>query len=72
MTLHWNPSKSTAGVYRSTAQGGPYVKLAPLVTDLTYNDWLVSSGRTYYYVVTAVDSVGNESNYSNEAVAAVP
>ena len=48
------------------------MKLAPLVTDPTYTDWLVSSGRTYYYVVTALDSAANESNYSNEAVAAVP
>jgi fibronectin type 3 domain-containing protein len=77
--LHWNPSKPTAGVtvtgynvYRSTTPGGPYVKLAPLVADPTYTDWLVTSGRTYYYVVTAVDSVGHESNYSEAAVAAIP
>jgi fibronectin type 3 domain-containing protein len=77
--LHWNPSKPNAGVtvigynvYRSTTPGGPYVKLAPLVADPTYTDWLVSSGRTYYYVVTAVDSVGHESNYSEPAVATIP
>jgi hypothetical protein len=32
----------------------------------------VTSGQTYYYVATAVDSNNNESAYSSEAVVAVP
>jgi fibronectin type 3 domain-containing protein len=76
VVLHWNPSP-TAGVisynvYRGTTRDGPYVKLAALVTDTSYTDWLVSNRRTYYYVVTAVDSASRESNYSEAVSATIP
>jgi fibronectin type 3 domain-containing protein len=32
----------------------------------------VQSGQTYYYVVTAVDTSGAESVYSNQVQAIVP
>jgi fibronectin type 3 domain-containing protein len=38
----------------------------------TYTDSNVQSGMSYYYVVTAVDGSGNESTFSNEAVAGIP
>jgi fibronectin type 3 domain-containing protein len=79
VVLHWMPPKPTPGmtvigynVYRSTTPAGPYVKIAALVADPTYTDWVVSSERTYYYVVTSVDGDGRESNYSEAAVAAIP
>jgi len=59
-------------VYRSTTPGGPYVRLASVVTGLKYDDWLVSEGRGYYYVVTTVDSAGYESPNSNEVKAEIP
>jgi fibronectin type 3 domain-containing protein len=59
-------------VYRGTVSGGPYAKLTSLDTGVTFSDSAVSAGQTYYYVVTAVDSTGTESLYSNQAQAVVP
>lgn len=52
-------------LYRSTASGGPYVEVTN--TSLSsYNDTGLTNGAAYYYVVTALDAVGNESSHSNE------
>jgi hypothetical protein len=61
-------------VYRSTLSGSGYAKLNPASTapTTTYTDSTVQSGVTYYYVVTAVDSGGNESSFSNQSMAAIP
>ena len=60
-------------VYRGTVPGGPYTKINTALEAATaYADSTVASGTTYYYVVTAVDSAGMESAYSNEAGAAIP
>ena len=77
VTLSWAPSSSpdVAGyyVYRGMTAKGPFEKLNSDPTrDTTYTDTAVVSGTTYYYVVTAVDSSGNESGYSNVAEATVP
>jgi fibronectin type 3 domain-containing protein len=68
-TLTWAESSSVAGfnVYRGTVTGGPYVKLnTSLIVPLTYFDNTGKAGTKYFYVVTAVDSVGAESANSNE------
>jgi hypothetical protein len=60
-------------VHRSTTSGGPYTDgTQSLITLPAYDDTTVLTGVTYYYVVSAVGSSGNESVYSNEAFAAVP
>jgi fibronectin type 3 domain-containing protein len=74
MSLSWtetNNSDPATGffVFRSTTVGGPYAKLftTPLpVTTLTYFDSTGVGGTTYYYVITAVDSLGIQSAYSNQ------
>ncbi len=72
--LAWNangePDLDGYHVYRATASGGPYSRVngAPLAQE-SYTDSGVSNGTTYYYVVTAVDTSGNESGDSNEASA---
>ncbi len=75
-TLRWTASTSTVSgynVYRGTVSGGPYTKInSSLVAALTYTDSTVQSGATYYYVITAVDSGGNESAFSNQVSAAIP
>jgi len=76
VVLSWIPSISLNirgyNIYRATVSEGPYTKLnTSLVALPTYIDSNVASGRTYYYVATAVDSNGNESSYSNQATAIV-
>jgi fibronectin type 3 domain-containing protein len=68
------PGVTIAGynLYRSTTSGGPFIKLASNLTAPHYEDGLVGSGRTYFYVVTAIDQNGRESRYSNEARAVIP
>ncbi len=54
-------------LYRSTTSGGPYdLVIADLVVSACSDTGLAES-TTYYYVVTAVDTSGNESDNSNEA-----
>lgn len=77
VTLNWNASTSSNvvgyNVYRGGTSGGPYSKinsaLDPNTTDV---DTSVQGGQTYYYVVTAVDSTGLESGYSNQVQAVIP
>jgi len=73
--LNWQASSSTgvAGyrVYRSTVSGGYYALLASSA-GLNYTDIGVQSGTTYYYVVKAINSVGQLSAYSNQVKAAIP
>ena len=76
VALSWDPSTSTVigyNVYRGTQSGGPYSKLnTSLLSGTTYTDANVQSGRTYYYVSTAMNSGNVESAYSNQATAAIP
>lgn len=62
-------------VYRGTVSGGPYTKLTASLLGakvLSYADLTVTAGVTYYYVVTSVDSVGNESLFSRQIVIVAP
>jgi fibronectin type 3 domain-containing protein len=79
VTLSWHEPPVTPGisvvaynVYRSTTSGGPFVKLASRVPEPHYEDYLVVNGRTYFYVVTALDQAGHESRFSAEAKAIIP
>ncbi len=58
-------------LYRSVTSGGPYTQIASGISDSDYIDTTVVNGTTYYYVVTAVDTLANESGYSVE-VSATP
>ncbi|PHR65303.1 MAG: hypothetical protein COA51_05580 [Idiomarina sp.] len=74
IAVAWNQNTESdlAGyhVYRSTIAGSGYSRLtSALVTSAAYDDYSVSGGTTYYYVVTAVDTSGNESVFSNEVIA---
>jgi fibronectin type 3 domain-containing protein len=76
VALSWTRSASTVSgylVYNSQASGGPYTKLTASSVNLpSYTDSSVQNGKTYYYVVTSVDSTGIESSYSGQAFALVP
>jgi hypothetical protein len=77
VTLSWAASSSTGvvgyNVYRSIASGGPYARITSGPDgSLSYTDGAVSAGKSYFYVVTAVEGNGTESTYSNQAMAVIP
>jgi hypothetical protein len=76
VSLAWTASTSSVvgyNVYRSTISGGPYTLVTTTaIAGVSYTDSTVQAGVTYFYVVTAVDSNGNESAFSNEAPVTVP
>ncbi|MFN2226909.1 MAG: Ig-like domain-containing protein, partial [Anaerolineae bacterium] len=71
VSLDWDsmPDAVTYNVYRSYVAGGGYELLGQDVADSQYVDTSVTNGTWYYYVVTAVDDVRNESDFSDEAAA---
>jgi len=73
VALSWDPSSvSVTGyrVYRDDGSG--FLPISAIIPSLTYTDATVISGSTYHYAVTAVDAVGDESSFSNEATAVIP
>jgi len=55
-------------IYRSSSSGGPYTQIGS--ESISYfEDTDISSGTTYYYVVTVLDMAGNESGDSIEVSA---
>ena len=73
--LNWQASRSTGvtgyKVYRSAISGG-YYGLLVSAAGLTYTDTAVQSGATYYYVVSAINSAGQQSAYSNQVKTMIP
>ncbi len=80
LSLTWTaPTTNTDGssltdlagynVYRMTSSGGERTLVSDvLVVTTEYEDTGLEDGKTYYYVVRAVDENGNESPDSNEAL----
>ena len=74
-TLRWDANIESDlalyRIYRNTSS--PATTLIDSVTgsppDTFYTDTGLTNGQTYYYRITAVDSDGNESGYSNEVFA---
>ena len=74
VSLAWSASSGAAAynVYRSPVTGGGWVRAnASPVTATSFVDSGLRNASTYYYVVRALDALGNESGPSNE-VSAVP
>lgn len=74
VSLDWSSNNTEidlAGynVYRSTTPGSGHTLIASEVNASDYKDTTVINGGTYYYLVKAVDTSGNESAASNEEVA---
>ncbi|MBI4691488.1 MAG: DPP IV N-terminal domain-containing protein [Nitrospirae bacterium] len=71
LKISWEYNDVAAGynLYSANISGGPYTKVNSSLLNATYyDDTGLTNGIAYYYVVTAVDSSGNESLYSNEAM----
>lgn len=76
VSLSWKtPTAGTVvsyNMYRSTIHGASYGLVASAIGGTSFTDPSPLSGTLYYYVVTAVDSQGRESIYSNEIKATIP
>jgi len=79
VTLAWDSVSATnlSGyrVYRSEQSGaftGSPINGSSALTTTAFTDSTAQSGRTYYYVVTAVNTSGVQSPYSNEVQVAIP
>jgi len=61
--LNWASVPAIAGydVKRSLQSGGPYTTIAT-VFSTTYTDLAVANGGTYYYVVAAINTLGDGAN----------
>ena len=75
-TLKWSPNTESdlAGykIYRATTSGGYGAPFATVTGDVTtYIASGLQVGTTYFFVITAFDSAGNESPFSNEATKSI-
>jgi hypothetical protein len=79
-TLAWDPPATATNLsgyrlYYGTAPGTylqPYGQGYSVGNVTTYSLMGLSSGTRYYFAVTAVDILGNESAYSNETYKDIP
>ncbi|HEY6349371.1 MAG TPA: IPT/TIG domain-containing protein [Candidatus Angelobacter sp.] len=76
VSISWKASSSedvgTYNIYRATASGGPYTRVAWRVPGSSFTDSGVQPGATYFYVVTSVTTSNVESVVSSEVRATVP
>jgi Fibronectin type 3 domain-containing protein len=73
ISLTWtqsgSPNVTQNRIYRSTVNGGSYSLVATIAATSSFNNTSLTSGTTYYYVVTAVNGSGLESPASNQSSA---
>jgi fibronectin type 3 domain-containing protein len=71
-TANTEPDLAGYNLYRGTTSGGPYPTLVNtvLIAGTTFTDTGLTNGVTMYYVLTAVDTLANESVPSAQASAA--
>jgi fibronectin type 3 domain-containing protein len=64
VSLSWNAGAGAVSydVKRSTTSGGPYGTAVASATATNYTDSSVTNGTTYFYVVSAVNTVGQSAN----------
>jgi len=66
--IEWDPIQDFSyNVKRSTTSGGPYTSIGT-ITDTKFTDTGVTNGNTYYYVVSANNTLGENPN-SAEVIA---
>jgi hypothetical protein len=75
VNLTWSASTSSVtgyNVYRGTTPGSYSRINSALDANTAYTDSTVSSGITYYYAATSVNSSGQESGYSTPVEVSIP
>jgi glycosidase len=74
VALTWNASSGAASynIYSTPVSGGGYIKAnSSPVTGTSFTVTGLTNGGTYYFIIKALDSIGNESTASNE-VSGIP
>lgn len=63
-TLSWTAvsGATSYNIKRATTSGGPYTTVRTGVTGTTFTDAGLTNGSTYYYVVSAINGVGESAN----------
>jgi hypothetical protein len=76
VSISWQPSVSQVtgyNVYRGASPMGTYSKVnSSLNPGTSFTDSNVTSGQTYYYAATSVNSAGEESTYSTPVQVVIP
>jgi len=69
--LSWNAVANATGynVKRATSSGGPYTTIAASLATNNFTDSNLANCSTYFYVVSATNTVGESTNSSEQAVA---
>ena len=70
LKLTWDPVEDVVGynLYRANISGGPYIQVnEEIITHPLFNDTGLPDATTFYYTVTAVDFLAEESPPSLEA-----
>lgn len=64
VTLNWTSASGATSynVKRSTTTGGPYTTIATGIAATNYTNTGLTNGTAYYYVVSAVNTVGESPN----------
>jgi hypothetical protein len=74
--LAWHSAANSVvgyNVYRGAASQGPFAKINSTPNPkATFIDAGVASGKTYFYVTTAVNQKGHESKFSNQVRVTIP
>ena len=62
--VSWNPASQaeTYKVKRAAVSGGPYTTIASNLVGISYADTGLVNGVTYYYVISAANTVGESAN----------
>jgi hypothetical protein len=70
VSLTWAASAQAASynVWRATVSGGPYTIVTTNVGMLSYTDTGLVNGTSYYYVISAVNSLGESTNSAQVSV----
>ncbi len=66
VSLTWSNTDRFYNVYRSGSSGGPYTRIAGMLTNTAFVDNNVTNGVLLYYVVTGLNILGEESPYCTE------
>jgi fibronectin type 3 domain-containing protein len=71
VSLSWTASSGATSynVKRATVSGGPYTTVATGVTTTSYTNTGLTNGTTYYFVVSAINSVGESANSAQVSAA---